>query len=85
MCLDDHELTSLALFQDSAHFLGYPVTDINGKYDLGFMQSQTTTKDGRRFSTAKAFLKPALRRRNLDILLNAYVTKVLLTESNGYG
>jgi choline dehydrogenase len=48
------------------------------------MQSQTTTKDGRRFSTAKSFLKPALRRRNLDILLNAYVTKVLLTDNNGY-
>ena len=74
----------MKLFQESAYYLGYPVTDINGANDLGFMQSQTTTKDGRRFSTAKSFLKPALRRKNLDILLNSYVTKVLIADDNGY-
>ncbi len=35
--------------QESAQYLGLPVTDINGYSDIGFMQSQTTTKDGRRF------------------------------------
>ena len=72
------------IFQDTAAYLGLPVTDVNGYSNIGFMQGQTTTKDGRRFSTAKAFLKPALRRKNLDILLNSYVTKVLLTENNDY-
>ena len=70
--------------QESAQYLGLPVTDINGFSDIGFMQSQTTTKDGRRFSTAKSFLKHALRRKNLDILLNSYVTQVLLTENTDY-
>jgi hypothetical protein len=37
-------------------------------------------KKGKRFSTAKAFLKPALYRKNLHIVLNAYVTKILLSE-----
>jgi choline dehydrogenase-like flavoprotein len=60
------------------------VTDLNGASDLGFMQTQTTTKNGRRFSTAKSFLRPALRRKNLDILLNAYVTKVLIAGASGY-
>jgi hypothetical protein len=41
--------------------LGFPITDINGYSDIGFMQPQTTTKDGRRFSTAKSYLKRALK------------------------
>ena len=43
---------------------------------------QTTTKDGARFSTAKAFLKPILKRKNLHILIHAHVTKILLKASN---
>jgi choline dehydrogenase-like flavoprotein len=45
-----------------------------------FFCCQATIKNGKRFSTAKAFLKPALYRKNLHIVLNAYVTKVLLSE-----
>ena len=50
----------------------------------GFTHMQTTTKDGLRFSTAKAFLRPALRRKNLHILINAHVTKILLRNSADY-
>ena len=71
----------LNFIQESVYQLGYPLTDINGFSDIGFMHPQTTTKNGRRFSTAKSFLKRALRRKNLDILLKSYVTKVLLTEN----
>jgi choline dehydrogenase len=45
------------------------------------MKLQTTTKDGVRFSTAKAFLTPALSRPNLHILTKATATKVLLKAS----
>ena len=72
------------LLKASAGYFGLPVTDVNGYSELGFTPAQMTTKDGRRFSTAKAFLGPALRRKNLDILLNSYVTKILLTENTNY-
>jgi choline dehydrogenase len=45
------------------------------------MKLQTTTKDGVRFSTAKAFLTPALKRPNLHILTWARATKILLKTS----
>jgi hypothetical protein len=55
-----HVLSRLNFFQETAQYLYLPVTDINGYSNIGFMQGQTTTKDGRRFSTAKAFLKPGV-------------------------
>ena len=41
---------------------------------------QATIKDGKRMSTAKAFLKPSLKRPNLDVILQAYVIKVLIDD-----
>ena len=71
--------------QNSVRYLGYSVSDVNGYSEFGFMQAQLTSKDGRRFSTAKSFLGPALRRKNLDILLNSYVTKILISQNDNYG
>jgi choline dehydrogenase len=67
-------------FLDAVHYRGHKLLDINGEDDLGFSHLQATIKNGKRFSTAKAFLKPALYRKNLHIVLNAYVTKILLSE-----
>ena len=33
-------------------------------------------RDGQRYSTAKGYLVPAENRKNLDIVANAFVTKV---------
>lgn len=42
------------------------------------MIAQTTTRNGSRLSTAKAFVRPVISRPNLHILLNTTVTRVIV-------
>ncbi|XP_059610580.1 glucose dehydrogenase [FAD, quinone]-like isoform X2 [Phlebotomus argentipes] len=52
----------------AAEELGYEfLSDVNGEEHLGFAFIQGTVNDGKRFSTAKAFLNPAKNRPNLHI------------------
>ncbi|GLH00290.1 Glucose dehydrogenase [FAD, quinone] [Gryllus bimaculatus] len=62
----------------AARELGHPVRDVNGARHTGFAIAQTTTRNGSRLSSARAFLRPARARPNLHVLLNATVTRVLL-------
>lgn len=56
---------------------GYGETaDFNGARQEGFGRYQFTIHRGRRWSAARAYLKPALVRRNLTITSWAHVTKV---------
>ena len=58
---------------------GYPLTpDYNGKQQEGFGRGQYTIRDGRRSSSANAFLKPARGRKNLTVATNAHTTRVVL-------
>ena len=42
--------------------------------------------NGKRVSSAKAFLPTdVLMRKNLDVVLNAHVTKILIKNSKAYG
>src|SRR5262249_62205794 len=52
--------------------------DYNGRSAEGFGDSQYTIRNGRRSSTANAYLKPARKRRNLKVVTNAQVTRVLM-------
>ncbi|XP_051160813.1 uncharacterized protein LOC127281240 [Leptopilina boulardi] len=61
----------------AAQELGYNTTDVNGKTHTGFGIAQTTTKKGSRFSSARAFLRPARNRKNLHIMINSTVTKII--------
>ncbi|XP_055946235.1 L-sorbose 1-dehydrogenase-like [Argiope bruennichi] len=73
-------------FAEAAGELGYEYTDINGKKQTGFAKIQGTIRDGRRCSTAKAFLIPAEDRDNLHIVNEAYVQKILISKNkNAYG
>ncbi|CAK1547062.1 unnamed protein product [Leptosia nina] len=59
------------------------VQDINAQYGKGLGVSgifTATVSNGRRQSTYEAYLKPARSRKNLKIVTNAYVTKVLINE-----
>lgn len=58
--------------------LGYPVRDLNGAKFSGFTIAQMTSKNGVRYSLARAFLRTAKNRPNLHIMLNTTVTKVLI-------
>ena len=65
---------------------GYPFNpDYNGREQEGFGRSQYTIRDGRRSSSASAFLKPARGRRNLTVAVNAQTTRVLLDGTRASG
>jgi choline dehydrogenase-like flavoprotein len=65
---------------------GYPLTgDYNGKQQEGFGRGQYTIRNGRRSSTANAFLKPARGRKNLTVVTNAHTTRVVLDGTRAKG
>jgi choline dehydrogenase len=51
--------------------------DFNGERQEGVGPFQATAKRGLRFSTAKAFLRRALKRPNLELVTHAQVTRIL--------
>ncbi|MCR8549257.1 GMC family oxidoreductase N-terminal domain-containing protein [Salipiger sp. P9] len=58
--------------------LGHPWTeDHNGADQHGFGRWQMTIRNGRRCSAADAYLRPALRRGGLEIVVGALVTRLL--------
>jgi choline dehydrogenase len=65
-------------FVKAGEELGYPIRDINGEEQTGFMLMQATMRKGTRCSTSKAFLRPARLRRNLHVAKFAQATKVLI-------
>ncbi|KAK5644055.1 hypothetical protein RI129_007900 [Pyrocoelia pectoralis] len=60
--------------------IGRPLIDYNGRYQLGASKTQFSSRNGSRQSTAKAFLVPVLYRKNLRVLVDSYVTKVLIRD-----
>ncbi|MGD0492836.1 MAG: GMC family oxidoreductase N-terminal domain-containing protein [Steroidobacteraceae bacterium] len=57
--------------------LGLPVTDdFNGSAPEGFGCYQVSIRDGRRWSAADAFLRPALRRSTVKLQTGAWVRKL---------
>jgi choline dehydrogenase len=65
---------------------GYPRSDdVNGWRQEGFGRMDMTVHKGRRWSTANAYLKPALSRPNLKLELHALTRRVLLDEHQAVG
>jgi choline dehydrogenase len=66
-------------FIDAGRQAGYPVSDdLNGFQQEGFGRFDMTVHRGRRWSTASAYLRPALKRANLKVICHAQATKVQL-------
>jgi choline dehydrogenase len=64
-------------FIDAAMSLGFPRNDdFNGAGQDGVGYHQTTTKNGRRCSTAVGYLRPAMNRSNLRVITNALTEKI---------
>jgi 4-pyridoxate dehydrogenase len=73
-------------WRDAARNLGIPVTDdYNGQQGEGFGRSQYTIGNGRRSSSAVAYLRPARKRANLTVETGAHVTKVLMSGTKATG
>ena len=60
-------------------------TDFNGSSQEGAGYYQLTTKDGRRCSTAVAYLKPVLSRGNLELITDAAVERLVLDGKRSTG
>jgi choline dehydrogenase len=73
-------------FIDAGVDAGYLATkDYNGQQQEGFGPMHMTVKDGRRASTANAYLRPAMQRPNLTVVTHALVHKVLLEDKTAAG
>jgi choline dehydrogenase len=55
-----------------------PTDDFNGAQQEGMGRFQCTIKDGKRCSSAVAFLRPALGRPNLTVVTGAHVKRLIL-------
>jgi len=74
------------VFLKAAAQAGYSATDdFNARQQAGVGLYQVTQRDGKRCSSAVAFLKPALKRPNLDVLTNALTEKVLIEAGRAIG
>ncbi|KAK4887892.1 hypothetical protein RN001_004163 [Aquatica leii] len=58
--------------------LGYKVIDYNGKSQIGASKTHFNYIKGKRGSTAKVYLNSVLSRENLQVLVDSYVTRVLI-------
>lgn len=59
-------------------FTSYDIIDVNGARQTGFSLAHGTLYNGLRCSTAKAFLRPASKRKNLHITLQTNAEKILI-------
>jgi len=59
--------------------------DFNGARQEGVGYYQTTTGNRRRWSAAKAYLRPAKNRANLTVATNAHATRVLIEDGRAVG
>jgi len=65
---------------------GIPLNkDYNGKAQEGVSYVQRTTKGRFRYSSARAFLNPVKSRKNLNIITNAFVTKITFKDKTATG
>ena len=71
---------------EAAKACGYPLTDdYNGKQQEGWGRGQYTIRDGRRSSSARAYLHPAKTRPNLTIETGVHATRVAMRGTRATG
>jgi choline dehydrogenase-like flavoprotein len=76
----------LDAFADAAQAAGIPkVRDFNTGDNAGVGYFQVNQKAGRRWSSARGFLKPALGRANLKLETGALVERILIREGEAKG
>ncbi|TIS96888.1 MAG: choline dehydrogenase [Mesorhizobium sp.] len=59
--------------------------DFNGASQEGVGIYQITTRNGRRMSAARAFLRPAMKRKNVRVEINALATRILFEGKHAVG
>ncbi|WP_442582701.1 GMC family oxidoreductase [Mesorhizobium sp. ASY16-5R] len=59
--------------------------DFNGETQEGVGVYQISTRDGRRMSAARAFLRPAMKRKNVRVETNALATRIIFEGKRAVG
>ncbi|MEM8949145.1 MAG: choline dehydrogenase [Pseudomonadota bacterium] len=73
-------------FIEAGHQAGYPLTDdYNGHQQEGFGRMDMSVKNGVRWSTANAYLKPSLSRSNLRLEMHVLTRRILLEGKRAVG
>ena len=71
---------------EAANDMGLPVTDdYNGPQPIGFSKGQYTIRNGRRSSSANAYLRPVKDRPNLTVRTRAHATGILMDGTTAKG
>jgi len=77
--------TSTATWLSAVEECGHRIEEPNLAAPKGFCKTRVTQRRGARWSTADAYLKPALRRRNLTLYTEATVTRVIFDGKRAVG
>ena len=73
-------------FLEAMRSLGFAACDdFNGPHPEGYGPRQGTIRDGRRDSTAVAYLRPARSRGNLEVLTDSLVTRIVIENGRATG
>lgn len=76
----------MASAMEAAQSMGFPITeDFNGERSDGFGMPDFTIRRGRRHSASAAYLRPALKRRNLVVRTGATVERILFDGKRASG
>ncbi|MFT5658593.1 MAG: choline dehydrogenase [Gammaproteobacteria bacterium] len=79
-----HPLTKTFLQAGQQRGFSYNA-DFNGEQQEGLGYYQITTKNGLRMSAARAYLHPALKRDNCQLVTHAQVNRLLFRNNRAYG
>ena len=75
-----------AAWAASGKAAGYPVVeDYNAETSEGFGKGQYTIRKGRRSSAARAYLRPALGRKNLEVRTRAHARRIVFQGNRAVG
>jgi choline dehydrogenase len=73
-------------FFEAVQQAGYRLTqDVNGYRQEGFAPFDRNVHDGKRLSAARAYLHPVMRRKNLDVMTRAFVTRIVFDGTRAVG
>ncbi|MGD8430435.1 MAG: choline dehydrogenase [Ectothiorhodospiraceae bacterium] len=73
-------------FVDAGVAAGYAHThDMNGYRQEGFGPMFMTTRNGRRWSTANAYLRPVMNRPNLTVRVRTFINRVVMDNGRAVG
>lgn len=84
--IDRHVHPLTRRYLAAAEGAGLPFNpDFNGKTQEGVGLYQLTAENGRRVSSSRAFLRPAMKRPNLTVLTGAHATRIVFEGTRAVG